>query len=115
MNELEQQLASTLNPARARRLEWLVAGRQHLAEVAAQLTCAGLWDFPPIDRQMVLLERAITAMTTDTSLAASLLTRYVVDDAALIHAQGNPPAGLTCAVCEQGHLSLDALAFPIRP
>ncbi len=73
--------------------------------------CAGVVDFPMLDRQLVLTENAITRMTTDQRLIASLETDWAVRDAALIHSRGNCPYGLSCVVCHEGFLSLEGL-FP---
>lgn len=110
MLELEQQAHDLLtSPARQRRFRWLVANRNHLAQIIAELGCWGLWDVPALDRQVQLTEEAISNLIEDRRLAVALNAEYTVRDAALIHARGLPPEGLPCAVCATGRYSVDQI------
>jgi hypothetical protein len=102
MIELERRVLDALTPTRQKRFRWLVASREQLAHVIAEMTCWGVVEIPSLDRQLQLTEEAIAGLSKDSSVTASLLAEYVVADAALIHRRGLAPDGFACQVCLTG-------------
>lgn len=109
MLELERQVHDLLTASRQRRFRWLVQNRNHLARIIAELGCWGLWDVPALDRQLQLTEEAITGLTDDHRLAASLSAEWAVRDAGLIHSRAEAPTGFDCSVCRLGRYGIDVI------
>lgn len=111
MRDLETQALTVLTEARRRRFEFLTTMRDALARTSAESFCWGVANTPGLDRNLVLIEDALTGMVDDQLLAARLATAWAVDDAQLLHSPGQAE---WCAVCRDDARSVFA-SFNLSP
>lgn len=100
MLSVEVQAHRALPPAKRDRFEFLLSMRSALARTSAELSCWGVGTTPMIDRQLVLVEDALTALVVNVRLAATLSARWAAEDAKLLHQSGTAPEW--CTVCQHG-------------
>lgn len=105
MLDLEKQALAALPDRKRPRFEFLLRMRQAAARITAQAACFGVIDSPALDRQVVLLEDAITNMIDDLGLSAALSAEWAVNDAALLHSTGQTD---WCAICTNQPLDIFA-------
>lgn len=102
MLDVEERAYNALPPTKRDRFKFLLTMRHALARTTAELFCWGVGfdDTPVIDRQLVLLEDALTNLVGDVQLASSLRAEWVAHDASLLHPTGTAKAWRS--VCQHG-------------
>lgn len=100
MLNLEMKAQQTLHPSKRERFEFLLSMRRALARTSAEMSCWGVGTTPMIDRQLALLEDALTTLIVDVRLAATLSAGWAAEDAKLLHQSGT--ALEWCTVCQHG-------------
>lgn len=113
MLSVEMQAHRAVPPAKRDRFEFLLSMRSALARTSAEMSCWGVGTTPMIDRQLVLVEDALTALIVDVHIAATLSAQWAAKDAKLLHQSGTAPEW--CAVCQHGGYGLEDTLRTLGP